>query len=352
MTQSPLRTADPQLCAEGGRPAVGIVFDDVRHFRRTIGVELYENCEDFAPVVAVHDEIMPVPLPELLWYRSSDAEDPDELQRLAAVITVSAGVHEVFARRWNMQVCAWAGVGIGYVSAAIAAGSLDLAEVLGWVAEAARTDEGRDAETVICERASARLAELSEVAVPTQLASAGELAEAGSPSAVDAWIDLGPGDAAAFALRASAVLDVPVGAIDSPRSRLHIYDHLQRGRFYNAAYLAERTLAQLAITRSLRPDSDDHRTVVEAGKALKQLMRQTPLPREWPSGDPTELFAGIRTVIGFWVANGRAKGYSAEQILDSLIAAEHETLFPLRAICDLTAERIESFDMKEMSRAS
>lgn len=352
MTQSPLRTSGPQLFGDGGRPAVGVIFDGVQQFRRSMGVELFENCEDFAPAVAVHDEIMPVPLPDLLWYRTPDAEEPTERQRLAAVITVSAGVHAVFARRRTVQTRAWAGIGIGFASAAIAAGSLDLAEVLGWVAEATETSDGRDAEAVVCERAAARLTELSDAVVPTQLASAGELAEAGSAAAVDAWIDLGPGDAAAAVLRAHTALDVPVGAIDSPRSRLHIYDHLQRDRFYNAAYLAERTLAQIVITRSLRPDSDDHRTVVEAGKALKQLIRQTPLPHEWPSGDPAELFDGIRTVVGYWIANGRAKGYSPEQILDSLIAAEHETLFPLRAICDLTAERIEAFDMKEMSRAS
>lgn len=351
MAQSPLSTARPQLSGAGGRPAVGIVFDDVQQFRRTIGVELFENCEDFAPVVAVHDAIMPVPLPELLWYRAADAEQPDELQRLAAVITVSMGVHEVFARRWSLQVRAWAGVGIGCVSAAIAAGSLDLAEALSWVAEAGTAD-GQDAEAVICERAAARLAELPETVQPIRLASAGELAEAGSRPAVDAWIDLGPGDAAAAALRAHPAFDLPVGAVDSPRNRLHIYDQLQRSRFCNAAYLAERTLAQIVITRNLLPDSGGHATVVETAKALKQLIRREQLPREWPSGDPAELFAGIRSVIAHWIANGKAKGYSAEQILDSVIALEHETLFPLRAICELTAEHIDAFDMKEISRAS
>ncbi|MEV0648307.1 hypothetical protein AB0I28_23880 [Phytomonospora sp. NPDC050363] len=319
---------------------LAVLFPDADSFRVGMGMELFEHRTGMWEAVREHDRVMKTSLADVLWYGVTDAGRLDAAARAAAVLTLTVGFYDVYRTRYRIPGHVFAGKGVGYLAALVAAGGLELENALR-VVRGERTRRkwfrriARDVLDVAGAEPTREPAAMRRTVgglAPGAPLDAGALVRRLAEVRADTVLEMGPGAALTAAIRPMLPDDVVAGALDSADNAHEVLDNLNVGKFFNPMYVAERALGQIAGTKNRRGTPESTEAVNALSRRVRRLVKEggaTPEPVATVSrGD-----AGvIRGAVRCWIENGLAKGHRPEEVEASLRRLESECLLPVRRL--------------------
>lgn len=288
-------------------PRVGIIFDMRRAFPPRVGLELLENFESMADIAEVHDHDAAIALKEILW-QFRDSVDLTAVERDAVVLATGSGLYQIFQDVYDVEVTEFFGIGVGRLTAAVASGDVDLATALAQVrAGDASSSNGGDQND-----------ELALNSIDT-----GDL---------DIVLDFGPGNTVSTLLRERGTSSAIISSLDSTINPHEFIDRISERKLFSTAFYAERALGHVAGSRNHRLGRQGSKETKTIATEIKTLIAGGRLSTDVRKAASEDLRTEINDITRLWIAHDRVKGYSEQQITDSLARVEEVTLLPIRAL--------------------